>query len=119
MVPSIVLRILKSFRYAWQGLKTTFTTQSNFKIHCLGFAFMNASALFFNFEKWEYISCLILSSMVFMAELFNTAIETTVNICAPEMNPLAKTAKDCAAGAVLILAIGAVIVWGIIVFSHS
>lgn len=110
------MRILRSFSYAFQGLTYTFKTQANFRIHIVGFVFMNATAYYFRFTTWEYIICLLLSSLVFCAELFNTAIEAVVDLNTQELKPLAKIAKDCAAGAVLIMAISAVIVWSIIVY---
>jgi diacylglycerol kinase len=79
---------------------------------------MNGSAWFFEFTKSEYIICCILSALIFAAELMNTAIESTVDLVSLDSNELAKIAKDCAAGAVLILAICAIIVWGMIVVSH-
>jgi len=110
-------RFFKSFQYAIQGIKYNFSTQLNFKIHCLGFVFMNLTAYFLDFSLWEYIVCLILAALVFFAELMNTAIESVVDLSTKEYDDLAKIAKDCAAGAVLVLAICAIAVWGLIVFS--
>jgi diacylglycerol kinase len=109
------MRILKSFRYAGNGILYCFKTQANFRIHFLGFIFMLASAYYFRFEKMEWIVCLILSALVFFAELINTAIESVVDLTTQEFSELAKVAKDCAAGAVLVLALMSVCVWGIIV----
>jgi diacylglycerol kinase len=64
----------------------------------------------------EWIICLILSALVFFAELVNTAIESVVDLTTTEFSELAKVAKDCAAGAVLVLAVFAVIVWSMIVW---
>jgi diacylglycerol kinase len=74
------------------------------------------SAFYFRFEKIEWIICLILSALVFFAELVNTAIESVVDLTTTEFSELAKVAKDCAAGAVLVLAVFAVIVWSMIVW---
>ena len=60
--------------------------------------------------------CLMMFLLVIAGEMFNTAIETVVDMAMPEKNELAKKAKDIAAGAVLVLALGAVIVGGIIFF---
>lgn len=110
------MRLFKSFQYAWNGILYCFKTQSNFRIHILGFLFLLASAYFFQFEKWELIVCLILSALVFFAELLNTAIESLVDLTTKEFSQLAKVAKDCAAGAVLVLAFMSVCVWGIIIY---
>ena len=109
------MRLLKSFRYAFEGIRYCFRTQSNFRIHVLGFIFMNLSAFYFHFVTWEYILCLLISALVFFAELMNTAIESAVDLNTQEMHPLAKSAKDCASGAVLVLATCAVIIWGILI----
>jgi diacylglycerol kinase len=54
--------------------------------------------------------------LVISAELINTAIESSVDLTTKETQSLAKIAKDCAAGAVLVLAISSVVVWGVIVY---
>jgi len=64
----------------------------------------------------EWIVCLILSALVFFAELVNTAIESVVDLSTREFSELAKVAKDCAAGAVLVLAAISVLVWTMIVW---
>ncbi len=110
------MRLYKSFQYAWNGILYCFKTQANFRIHFLGFIFMLASAHHFRFEKMEWIVCLMLSALVFFAELINTALESVVDLTTQEFSELAKVAKDSAAGAVLVLAVFAVVVWGIIVF---
>jgi diacylglycerol kinase len=111
------MRLLKSFQYAWNGISYCFRTQTNFRIHLLGFIFMFMSAFYFRFEKMEWMICLILSALVFFAELVNTAIESVVDLSTTEFSELAKVAKDCAAGAALVLAVFAVVVWGMIVWS--
>ena len=63
----------------------------------------------------EWIICIILFAIVISAELFNTAIETVVNMITMEKNEKAKIAKDVSAGAVLVTAIGSAIV-GLIIF---
>jgi diacylglycerol kinase len=110
------MRLLKSFGYAWNGILYCIKTQANFRIHFVGFIFMLVSAYFFRFEKMEWVICLVLSALVFFAELINTAIESVVDLTTLEFSELAKVAKDCAAGAVLVLAVFAVVVWGIIVY---
>ncbi|MBL7789830.1 MAG: diacylglycerol kinase [Chitinophagales bacterium] len=110
------MRLFQSFRYAWQGISYCFRTQLNFRIHLVGFIFLLISSYFFQFEKWEVIVCLILSALVFFAELMNTAIESVVDLTTQEFSELAKIVKDCAAGAVLVLAIISVCVWCIIVY---
>ena len=110
------MRLLKSFQYAWNGISYCFRTQTNFRIHLLGFILMLMSAFYFRFEKMEWIVCLILSALVFFTELVNTAIESVVDLSTREFSELAKVAKDCAAGAVLVLAAISVLGWTMIVW---
>lgn len=110
-------RILKSFCYAYEGMKYTAKTQLNFKIHLVGFIFMFFTSFYFSFTKMEFIICLILGFVVLILELFNTAIESVVDLVSPEFHILAKRAKDCAAGAVLLAAILSVCVWGMIIYN--
>ena len=110
------MRLLKSFQYAWNGILYCFRTQANFRIHLVGFLFLILTSYYFQFEKWELIVCLILSALVFFAELLNTAIESLVDLTTQEYSELAKVTKDCAAGAVLVLAFTSVCVWSIIVY---
>ena len=110
------MRLPKSFQYAWNGISYCFRTQANFRIHLLGFICMLTSAFYFRFEKMEWMICLILSALVFFAELVNTAIESVVDLSTTELSELAKVAKDCAAGAVLVLAAISVLVWTMIVW---
>jgi diacylglycerol kinase len=85
------------------------------RIHALAalLAIVAGFALSITAIEW----CLIIGciGLVFMAEVFNTAIETLTNLVSPEFNPLAGKTKDLAAGAVLIAAITAAVI-GIIIF---
>ena len=65
-------------------------------------------------SKIEWIICIILFGIVIAGEMFNTAIETVVDIAMPFKNPKAKIAKDVSAGAVLILAISSAVIGSII-----
>ena len=71
--------------------------------------------LIFKINKYEWIICVICFAIVIGGELFNTAIETVVDMVMPYKNEKAKLAKDVSAGAVLVLAMGAAIV-GFIIF---
>lgn len=64
--------------------------------------------------KIEWCMCIILCGMVISAELINSAIEAIVDMVMPDIHPMAKVAKDAAAGAVLICAISAFIIGGLI-----
>ena len=74
-----------------------------------------ALGIFMKLNKIEWCIITIAIVMVISAELFNTAIETVVDMVSPQKNPQAKLVKDIAAAAVLVLAIGAAVI-GIIIF---
>jgi diacylglycerol kinase len=73
------------------------------------------SGVLFKINPYEWITCIICFAVVISGELFNTAIETVVDMVMPYKNEKAKLAKDVAAGGVFVLAIGAAVV-GIIIF---
>ena len=108
-------KLINSFKYAIEGIISSFKTERNMKIHVLAMIVVIALGLFFKLNKVEWCFIIIAIASVISAELFNTAIETVVDMICPERNPKAKLAKDIAAGAVLIVAICAAII-GFIVF---
>ena len=111
---SIGDRIL-SFGFAIQGLVTFFKTQHNSWIHLL--AAITTIVLGFvlevNSNEWCWLITAI--AMVFVAEMFNTAIEFLTDLVSPQFHPTAKKVKDVAAAAVLISAFSAVAI-GLIIF---
>ena len=108
-------KLINSFKYAIAGIITSFRKERNMKIHFLIMILVIIAGLWFNISQIEWFICIIWISAVIAGELFNTAIETVVNIVMPYRNSKAKAAKDIAAGAVLILAIGAATT-GLIIF---
>ena len=85
------------------------------KIHILMMLLVAIAGIILRISVIEWIICIILFAIVISAELFNTAIETVVNMITMEKNEKAKIAKDVSAGAVLVTAIGSAIV-GLIIF---
>ena len=108
-------KLINSFKYAIEGIISSFKTERNMKIHVLAMIIVIALGFFFKLDKIEWCFIIIAIASVISAELFNTAIETVVDMVSPERNPKAKLAKDIAAGAVLVVAIGAAII-GFIIF---
>ena len=102
--------LLESFRHAFAGLAHALRTQRNARIHILIAAgvIVLAAALGIESVKWALI--LLTIGLVFMAELFNTVVESVIDLVIEEYHPLAKTAKDVAAAGVLVTALAAVIV---------
>ena len=100
--------LLASFRYAWEGITHAFRTQRNFRIHTVISAAAGAAGLLLRVGGTEWAVLILTIGLVFLAELFNTALEAVVDHVAPEFHALAKIAKDCAAGAVFVAALAAV-----------
>ena len=109
-------RLLDSFNYAFEGIIHVLRTQRNMRIHVLVAAVVLVVALLENVTKIELISLLLAIAFVLIAEMINTAIEGAIDVATSSFDPMAKLAKDIAAGAVLIAAINAIAV-GYLVFS--
>lgn len=107
--------LLYSFYYAFRGIITAIKEERNMKIHVSIATLVVILGLLLPLSKIEWFSIIIIISLVISAEIFNTAIETVVNLVSPKYNEFAKKAKDLSAGAVLVLAICSVII-GLIIF---
>lgn len=108
-------KLVNSFKYAIQGILSSFKTERNMKIHIFFMFLVIVTGIILKINKYEWIICVLCFALVIGGELFNTAIETVVDMVMPYKNDKAKIAKDISAGAVLTLAIGAATV-GIIIF---
>jgi diacylglycerol kinase (ATP) len=106
--------MLKTFKYALNGIAKAFATQRNMQIHGVALIVVIVAGFYFHISLNEWIAVILCSAFVFSAEIMNTAIEEMVNFISPEKNPKAGLIKDLSAGAVLITAIAAVIVAAII-----
>jgi diacylglycerol kinase (ATP) len=105
---------LRSFGYAFRGLRILLQTQQNARIHAVATVLVVAAAVILRISlvEWGLIMLAILS--VWVAEAINTAIEFLVDLVSPEPHPLAGNAKDVAAGAVLAAAIGSAVIGGFV-----
>lgn len=100
-----------SFKYAWAGVRYAFTTQRNFRIHTLVSVLAVSLGIWLAISPIEMAVIVMTCAIVMVLELLNTAIESVVDLTVKQSyHELAKIAKDCAAGAVLISAIAAVLV---------
>lgn len=108
-------KLRDSFRFAFEGIRSTFQTERNFRIHLVVAIVVIGMALFLEVPKIDFILLLIIIALVFCAELLNTAIEAVIDLVSPEWHPFAKVAKDTAAGAVLVSAVFAVVI-GVLIF---
>ena len=109
----IAPNLLISFKYAWAGLRYAFVTQRNFRIHTLIGVLAISLGVVLHLKPIELSIIGITIGLVLALELLNTAIESVVDLTVKQSyHELAKIAKDCAAGAVLISALAALLVAG-------
>lgn len=112
--------LFASFKYAWQGIKYAFKTQRNFRIHTIMASLAISLGLYLQVSTIEMAIISLTCAIVLVLELVNTAIESVVDLTVKQnYHELAKIAKDCAAGAVLISAIASVFVAGFILLPHG
>lgn len=105
----------RSFGYAFAGIWTGIRKERNMKIHCTALLMVVIAGIAFRITVSEWCICIALCALVMSLELVNTAVEAVVDLVTEEKKPLAKVAKDTAAGAVLIAAIMAAVI-GCIIF---
>jgi diacylglycerol kinase (ATP) len=108
--------IVESFNFAFEGVIHVLRTQRNMRLHFLVAVIVLVWALFAGVTKLELIALLLAISFVLIAEMVNTAIEAAIDVATTSFDPMAKLAKDIAAGSVLIAAVNAIAV-GYLVFS--
>ncbi|MBD2244007.1 diacylglycerol kinase family protein [Nostoc sp. FACHB-888] len=109
----VASNLFVSFKYAWAGISYSFQTQRNFRIHVSVCAMAIALSVFLHLQAVEIAVIGVTSGLVLALELLNTAIESLVDLTVKQTyHDLAKIAKDCAAGAVLVSALVAVLVAG-------
>ena len=109
-------KLYKSFGYAFEGIGNTILHERNMQIHCTVTILVVIFGFLLKISLQEWFVCLLLFALVLSLELVNTALEAVVDLVTTEKKPLAKKAKDAAAGAVLMSAIIAAILGGIIFF---
>lgn len=110
-----IKKTLESFNNAITGIIDTVRTERNMKIHLIVALIVLISSFFFDITKYEFLILAVTITMVIAAELINTSIEAAIDMTTNYYHPLAKIAKNAAAGAVLITAINALLV-GYIIF---
>jgi diacylglycerol kinase (ATP) len=113
-----VRKLIESFNYAISGVIYALKTQRNMKIHFGVAMLVLAVSLFMDFSRIELLLLFFTISLVLVTEMINTSIETTIDMITDNYHPLAKVAKNVAAGAVLISAINAVVVAYLLFFDR-
>jgi len=103
-------KFIAAFGFAFSGLWHAIRTQVNMKVHLSLAAIAIALGIVLHISAVEFALIFVAIAGVLIAEMFNTVIELCVDLASPSYHPLAKTAKDVAAGAVLVSAIMAIII---------
>ncbi|MCC6726587.1 MAG: diacylglycerol kinase family protein [Saprospiraceae bacterium] len=106
---------LNSFRFAFAGIGELVASQTNAKIHLVAATLAVVAGFLLQINRTEWCAIVFAIAMVLAAEAFNTALEHLTDLVSPQYHPLAGKAKDVAAGAVLLTAIGAAAV-GLLIF---
>ncbi len=110
---------LSGFRYAQEGILHCFRTQPHMRFHFYTLVAVLLSGLLINLDNRDMLVMLFAITLVIVAEMINTAIEAVVDMVTENYNPVAKLAKDVAAGAVLLAAMNAMIAGVLIFFGGS
>ncbi len=107
-------KVLKSFVFAGRGIKYCFKEEVNFRVHVLASIIVIAAGCFFSISLTEWLFIIACCTLVLAMEMLNTAIEKTCNLISTKSYPAIKFIKDVSAGAVLVCAIGSVLVGAVI-----
>jgi undecaprenol kinase/diacylglycerol kinase (ATP) len=107
--------ILKSFPYAFDGIKTAIKNEPNFRFHLVAGVIAISMGVYFKLTALEFAVLMIAIGFVVIIELINTMLEALVDLVSPEIAQQAKIAKDVSAAAVLASAVLSVVI-GILLF---
>ncbi len=103
-------KFILGFRYAFRGLWYALRTQRNVRVHLVAALLVTLAGILLHLAAIEFALLYVAITGVFIAEMFNTVSELCVDLAMPEYHPLARIAKDVAAGAVLLSALLAVVI---------
>ena len=106
----------RAFKNATKGIVYCLINERNMKIHIALACLAGCLAWYLSLDRYEILILLVTIASVLVTEMLNTVVEAVVDIVSPEIHPLAKIAKDVAAGAVLITAITSLLVGYILFF---
>ena len=104
-------RILKSFKFSFDGLKYAYTHEQSLALHVIVMIVIIACGFGFKISPIQWVITLVMGALILVAELFNTSIEAVVDMVTQEYHPLAKVAKDTASAACFIADIVAAGMW--------
>jgi diacylglycerol kinase (ATP) len=108
----------RSFVYAWRGVRTVLRSQHNAWIHAGASGVVVLLGVLLGVGRLEWLALIFAVVSVWTAESLNTALELLCDVASPDFHPLIEKAKDAAAGAVLISALGALLIGGLVFGPH-
>ncbi|RYC68091.1 diacylglycerol kinase family protein [Spirosoma sordidisoli] len=111
-------KVVRSFRFAGQGIVDLFRFENNARVHLLLAGLVVGAGLWLQLSRTEWAIIVTQIGLVWAAEAVNTAIEKLCDLVSPGYHPQIKAVKDLSSGAVLILAITAVVVGALILGGH-
>ncbi|MCB0063510.1 MAG: diacylglycerol kinase family protein, partial [Caldilineaceae bacterium] len=103
-----------SFSAAVAGAWYTLRTQPNAWIELTAVLVVTVVGAWFGLARWEWVALVLIFSLILALEAVNTAVEAVVDLVSPDYHPLAKIAKDAAAGALVLAVLGSIVVAGIV-----
>ena len=109
---------VRSFKYAFNGIRIMIRSQHNAWLHALATALVIGAGLFLEIARFEWNWLILAIMAVWSAEALNTAFEFLADATTPAYHPLIGKAKDVAAGAVLIAALGSVLIGALVFGPH-
>jgi diacylglycerol kinase len=107
-------KFIRSFRIGFLGFTHAVRAEQNMRIHCFAALVVIAAGCILKLAVWEWVAIVLSIGLVISSECMNTALERLADRISGEMNPLIKQAKDCGSAAVLVLAVTAAVVGGMI-----
>jgi diacylglycerol kinase len=111
-------REVRAFGHALRGVAEAVQGERHMRFHLVAAIVVVVTACWLQVETQEWLWLIAAIGSVWVAELFNTAIERVVDLASPDLHPLAKAAKDMASGAVLVAAVFAAVI-GVIIFGPT
>lgn len=111
-------RRVASFGHAGRGVWSALRSEVHLRFHAVATVVVLGLGFYYGLSRLEWALVALAAAGVWTAELLNTAIEALTDLASPDFHPLAGTAKDVAAGAVLLAVVGAVVVGALVFGPH-
>jgi undecaprenol kinase/diacylglycerol kinase (ATP) len=110
--------LINSLRYAFKGLSYAARNEQNFRIQLFVSALLIAAILFFGVSALEAVALLLMALIILILEILNTVVEKFIDLLQPRLHHYSKIIKDMMAAAVLLAAVGSVIVGALIFYPY-